>query len=204
MNELEICELLPEHAKQVAQLHITGISSGFISSLGVEFVTLLYDAIAESKDSFGYVAKKDGQVVGFASFTTNLNKLYKSVIRKKVFKFSFLLAGKMFSLRAIRKILETLFYPARIKKMDLPSAELLSIVVVEKARGQGLATKLIKRGFAGYVERGIKKLKILAAIEIKGANKLYEKLGFKVIAQIENHGVVSNVYVVPTNHFGEI
>ena len=41
-------------ASQVARLHITGISTGFISSLGLEFVTALYEAIAESEYSFGF------------------------------------------------------------------------------------------------------------------------------------------------------
>jgi hypothetical protein len=35
-------------ASSVAALHISGISTGFISSLGQEFVTALYEAIAES------------------------------------------------------------------------------------------------------------------------------------------------------------
>ncbi|MGB7581128.1 MAG: hypothetical protein WBL85_01590 [Sedimentisphaerales bacterium] len=35
-------------ASQVARLHISGIATGFISLLGQEFVTALYEAIAES------------------------------------------------------------------------------------------------------------------------------------------------------------
>lgn len=34
-------------ASQVAHLHISGISTGFISSLGLDFVTTLYEAIAD-------------------------------------------------------------------------------------------------------------------------------------------------------------
>ncbi|MHC5163263.1 MAG: hypothetical protein ACYSO4_09160 [Planctomycetota bacterium] len=37
-----------EHAAQVAQLHMTGIPTGFISSLGKKFVAALYESIAQS------------------------------------------------------------------------------------------------------------------------------------------------------------
>ena len=61
-------------SSQVAQLHVDGIPSGFVSSLGVDFVTALYEAIAQSETSFGLVAEEDGKVVGFIAFTTNLKK----------------------------------------------------------------------------------------------------------------------------------
>ena len=52
--------LSKSHLLQVAQLHIQGISTGFISSLGIEFVTALYGAIAEDENSFGFVAVENG------------------------------------------------------------------------------------------------------------------------------------------------
>jgi ribosomal protein S18 acetylase RimI-like enzyme len=69
------------------------------------------------------------------------------------------------------------------------------------ARGHGLATRFVKTGFQEYQRRGIKELKILAAEKIGPINKMYEKFGFQVTTKIENHGVVSNVYVVPTDYF---
>ena len=45
-NDIKIVTLLPEHAEQVAKLHISGIATGFISSLGTDFVKALYCAIA--------------------------------------------------------------------------------------------------------------------------------------------------------------
>ena len=204
MNEIEIRDLQAADARDVASLHITGISGGFISSLGIDFVTALYEAMAKSSHSFGYVVKEGDEIIGFSSFTTDLGKLYKSVLRKNFFRFFFLLAGKIFSVRTIKKIFETLFYPSRIKKeMDLPSAEFLSMVIAEKGRGKGLATKFVKKGFRECAQRGHKEIKIMAAVQIVPINKLYSKLGFTIVSQIENHGVVSNVYVVDTNHFEE-
>ena len=119
MSENETVQVVPltvEYAHDAAVLHIEGINMGFISSLGIDFVTALYRAIAESPESFGYVAIKEDKVVGFATFTTNLKGLYKSIMKKNIIRFGFLLFGKMFSWKIIRKVFGTLFYPNRIKK----------------------------------------------------------------------------------------
>lgn len=195
MAELRITKLLPEHAPQVAQLHTIGINAGFITSLGIDFVTSLYEAMAKSKFFFGFVAEKDNKVLGFAAFTTGLSVLYKSVIISNGLKFAFILAWRMFSLNIIKKMWETLRYPGRIKKMNLPSAEFLSIVVAEQGRGRGLAKKLMRTGFDECAKRGIDKVKILAAVNYEAINKMYEKCGFRLVGQIENHGILSNIYV---------
>jgi len=198
MNDVKIVKLLPEHANKVAELHISGIHTGFISSLGIDFVTFLYEAIAESESGFGFVAQKNTEIVGFVAFTTNVNVLYKSVIRRNGLKLAFVLARKMLSLSTIRKVSETLFYPSRLKKMNLPLAELLSIVVDSQARAKGLATKLTQVGFAECVDRRIGKIKVLVGADNSPANKLYLRCGFELVTQIDNHGVMSNIYIVET------
>lgn len=185
-------------AAQVARLHIEGISTGFISSLGIRFVTALYEAIAESKYSFGFVAVENDKVLGFVAFTTNLNALYKSIMLKKGLRFIFVLAGKMFSLHCIKKVFETLFYPSRIEQMDLPQAELLSIAISQEARGKGIAATLTKTGFKECARRGITKVKVLVAASNEPANRLYIKCGFNLASQIYNHGVQSNIYIAET------
>ncbi|MCD6175442.1 MAG: GNAT family N-acetyltransferase, partial [Planctomycetes bacterium] len=188
--------LKKEHAVQVARLHIIGIPTGFISSLGEKFMSALYESIAQSPYGFGLVEEIDGKVVGFVAFTTNLKGLYKSIMKKSLFRFGFLLFGKLFSFRTIKKILETLFYPSRVETQGLPKAELLSIAVAESGRGKGVGKQLVQRGLAECRSRGILKVKVLVADFNEPANTLYQKTGFKVTAQIENHGIVSNVYVV--------
>jgi len=197
-DSVKIEKLSPRDCLDAAKLHIVGIRTGFISSLGIEFVTALYEAIAQSKDSFGFVAEQNGEVLGFIAFTGNLNKLYKSVILKKGLRLALLLASKMLSFQRIRKTVETLFYPSRIKKMSLPSAELLSIVVAPESQGKGLGGQLLQKGLAEGAKRGIEKVKVLVGADNKPANKLYLKCGFELVGQIDSHGVVSNIYVVKT------
>jgi ribosomal protein S18 acetylase RimI-like enzyme len=192
---IQITPLEVKHCFAIAKLHIQGIPTGFISSLGIDFVTALYEAIAQSETSFGFVAEENEGVFAFVALTTNLNKLYKSVIIKKGLRFALLLAGKMFSPKQIKKVFETLFYPGRIKNMNLPRAELLSIVIAERERGKGLASALVKKSFAECSRRGVAKVKVLVGVENDPANRLYLKCGFELAGQIDNHGVLSNVYV---------
>lgn len=199
MSGLKIMKLSPEHVAQVAELHVSGISTGFISSLGVDFVTSLYEAVAQSQLSFGFVAEENHEIVGFVAFTTNLGKLYKSVILRKGLHFALLLAGKMFSLKRIKKVFETLFYPGRIKKMNLPSAELLAVVIAPEGRRKGLSTQLVEKGFRECRKRRIDRVKVLVGADNEPANKLYLKCGFELAGQVDNHGVLSNIYVGQAN-----
>lgn len=193
-----IVPLHTQHADQVAALHIAGIPTGFISSLGIKFVTALYRAIAESPYGFGYVEVIDEKVVGFVAFTTNLKGLYKTICRRSGLRFFFLLSSRLISLRTLKKIFETLFYPNKVKTPDLPQAELLSIAVSQTERGKGIAGKLILHGLAESHNAGIDRVKVLVADFNQPANRLYRKTGFEFCCQVDSHGVASNIYVAAT------
>lgn len=53
-KDIAIREITVQDAPVVAALHIEGISTGFISSLGIDFVTALYEAIIQGTVSFGF------------------------------------------------------------------------------------------------------------------------------------------------------
>ena len=195
INKISLSHLSKCNLLAVAKLHIDGINKGFISSLGLPFVTSLYEAVAEDKNSFGFAAVEDGEVIGFVAFSSNLSKLYKHVVLKKGFRFVFILARKMFSIRVIKKIFQNIFYPSKMKKSGLPDAELLSIVVSSKFQGRGLAKRLVEKGLQECKARDISQVKVLVAEENRPANKLYTNTGFKLHSQVESHGVKSNIYV---------
>ncbi|MCP4607223.1 MAG: GNAT family N-acetyltransferase [Planctomycetes bacterium] len=198
-TQMEFQDLQVEYARQVAALHIQCISTGFISSMGIDFVTCLYEAIVQSHSSFGIVAVRNEKVLGFAAFTTNINTLFKSIIWRKGLRFALILAGQICSLKRIKKIFETLFYPTRIKNKDLPSAELLSIAIAPEEQRKGLAGQLIEKGFRHYRKTGVDKVKVLIGADNKAGNELYLKTGFEPAGQIVNHGLPSNVYVAQIN-----
>jgi ribosomal protein S18 acetylase RimI-like enzyme len=190
-----------EHARQVAELHIEGINTGFISSLGVNFVTALYDAIAQSEHAFGYIYASpidENKVLGFVAFTNDVGALYRSILKKKGLRFAFILARHTLSFSRIKRIFETLLYPKKANNIELPSAELLSISVASEARKKGLGYELINKGLKTCYDMGIEKVKVMVAEANAPANMLYQKCGFKLTQQTDSHGVPSNIYVSNT------
>jgi len=192
---MRIAQLRREHVKDIAALHVRGINNGFISSLGMRFVCCLYEAVLDSPTSFGFVAVEDGTIGGFSVATTNLNELYKSVIVRNSWHFIPLLAVRLLSIRRLKNIFETLFYPSRARQFDVPQAELLAIAVAQKQRRKGIGTALMRRSLAECSARGIDKVKILVGAANESANAFYLKCGCELAGQIENHGTPSNIYV---------
>jgi len=183
-----------EDAPRVAALHVHGIDKGFISSLGLKFVTALYKAIAGSSSSFGFAIENDDRIVGFVAFTTNLSKLYKSIIAREGWRFALLLAGRLFSLKRIKRVLETLLYPKRTGNTDEPQAELLSIVVAPELSRRGLGRELVRKGLERCRQMGLDKVRVLVGADNEPANRLYRKCGFTFVEQINNHGQACNIY----------
>ncbi len=200
-QEVQVVPMRPEYAVQIARLHKEGIPTGFLSSLGESFLTDLYKAISQSSDGFGFVVRKDGEILGFVAFASDLQKLYKQVIRKKGLKLILILIPRLLSMRTIRKIYENIFYPKKTENLNLPSAELLSIVVSSNNQGKGFAQKLIEMGFRECRRRNISEVKVLVAESNLLANRLYQKTGFQLATKIESHAVISNVYIASTDYF---
>jgi GNAT superfamily N-acetyltransferase len=198
-----ITDIGEKHARDVTRLHVEGIRTGFISSLGIDFVASLYGAIIQTESSFGLVAEENGGILGFVALSENLNRLYKTVIFKHAPTFLLLLVRKMFSLSRLKNTLDTLFYPRRTGETKLPCAELLS-VVAENERRKGLATALLRESFDECSVRAIEQVKVLVGAGNGPVNRLYQKCGFELADRIYNHGVASNIYVAETRSVLEV
>lgn len=184
-----------EYAEDIAKLHYRGIGTGFLSSLGQKFLTALYHAIAQSENAFIFVARENNQILGYIAFTNNLSRLYKSVIKQNFFRYFPIIACKMFRWSCIKKVFQTLLYPGKTQDMNLPDAELLAIVISDRARGRGFASQLLQTGLDECKNRNIDKIKVLVAVDNLPANQLYHKFGFQLVANILNHNIPSNIYV---------
>lgn len=187
--------LAKPYLSQVAQLHISNIHTGFISSLGHGFVTALYEVIRKDTNSFCLVAEYQGNVLGFVAFTENLSKLYRFAVKSKGIKLILAVGLRVFRPSVFKRVIQNIFYPSKTEKINLPKAELLSIVVNSAARGKGIAKQLCHAGLEECRKRGIHKVKVLVAANNEAANKLYKKCGFELVNFIESHGVPSNIYV---------
>ena len=180
---------------QIAELHRKYINTGFLSSLGLSFLKLIYKSITSSKYAFCLVAEENEETIGFVSGTISVGAFYKEFFKRNIFKASLILIPKVLRPKIFKKIFETILYPVK-KDNDLPKAELLSIVVNETYRGKGISQKLFNKLMEEFKKDGIDKFKVVVGSNFLPACRFYEKMGGVLHSEIEVHkGEKSRVYV---------
>ena len=192
--ETVIKHVTPEHVAAVALLHTENISSGFISSLGPSFSRQLYRGIAGCSSAFCLVALEDNQVLGFIAGAESVGKLYKFVLLRRGLLMSVCLIRFVFSLRTIKRIVQTLLYPSRTSE-EYPPAEVLSVAVAPDARRKGIAGELMQSAMEEFSSRGIDKVRVAVAADNKPANQYYIKEDFQKAGLYDSHGVQTNIYI---------
>lgn len=184
--------------RTVAELHIANINQGFLSTLGLGFVSLMYRAIDEGDDSVLLVSRVNGQAVGFVAGATGMRPIYKRMLRYWPQLFWALLPS-MFSPRRVWRIIEILRYSRSsggTSGAALPAAELLSIAVAPACRGQHHAENLYQELCGHFLQRGLPAFKIVVGSALAPAHKFYRRMGAQPAAEIEVHqGSASTVYV---------
>jgi len=192
------------HARQVADLHRWGIVTGFLSSLGVMFLRQLYTAIPSCPSGFGYVWEEpDGNVLGFVACAESTGRVYKQGLLRRGVLMALPLARFVFRPSVIRRLWHTLRYPSRVGA-DLPRAEILSIVVADRARGRHVGKRLMAAAFDEFARRDIGSLKVAVGADNEAANGFYRSCGFSLAVTREHHGLPMNVYVVDLRTSGGI
>lgn len=188
----------PGDADEVARLHVEGIPTGLLAELGAKFLARVYRALAECEEGFVFVATCAGdRVVGFVAGVTSVRAMYKRVLQKHGLSFGLAALKYVFSARMIRRILNTLRYPAKVES-QYPDAELLSIVVAPEARGSGAATALLEALLAEFHARSVGEIKVMVGPDLERANAYYRKHGFRLAGQITSHGHPANIYTLDT------
>lgn len=185
-----------EEIFQIARLHSRNIKSGFLSSLGENFLTIMYESIQTKGILIG--VKRNNEIIGFVSGVTDLNSVYIEFVRKKILKIIIILFPKIFSILVFKNLIELALYPFRkgSKKVSLPQAELLSIVVHENHRGTGIADALYQKLIEEFKVNKIKAFKIIVGGALIPAQKFYEKKGASKSESINIHkGDNSWVYI---------
>lgn len=183
--------------RRVAQLHAENINQGFLSSLGLNFLTLLYQAIDESPVSVLILAWEDNQLVGFVSGALGMESVYRQLLRYWP-RLIMALAPSLLMPNRLWQIIEILRYSRGGHKhgTKLPAAELLSIVVDPAVRGRSHADRLYRQLTEFFAQRGEHEFKIIVGAALAPAHRFYRRMGAQPAAEIEIHqGVRSTVYV---------
>lgn len=181
---------------QVAALHAGNIDQGFLATLGVPFLALMYRAIDEAVDSVLLTEERDGRVVGFVSGSLGMGPIYRRMLRRP-YALAWVLWPSLLRPARVRRIFDILRYGKQNDdSVALPEAELLSIVVDPAARGSGVAERLYRRLEDHFRERGIPAFRITVGDALAPAHRFYLRVGAVPAGRIEVHaGEGSVVYV---------
>jgi len=186
-----------KHAKPIALLHYQGLNQSFLRELGIPFLTSMYRFFINHELVYVYLEGED--VKGFISASLSTNKVMRRFISKSPTGIVNIIIAVLKKPQLIKSILETYKSPHTEQSgapIDLPSVELLSIVVSDTARQGGVGTQLLSVLEAELQRLQVRKYKVVAGAKLIGANRFYLKNGFVKAVEIVIHGDdVSNVYV---------
>jgi len=192
---MEIRLALKSDIEDISRLHHEGITSGFLSSLGMKFLSKFYSFMLNSKNAFLVVAENKGKIVGFISGCSDINYFYREFKRNNLISIFLILFPKFFNPVFLRKIFETMKYASREDESS-PKAELVSIVVGEEFRRRGVGRKLLRKFLKKMGKRKIDIVKVVVGADLKEAINFYEKEGFKFYSTINLHNDMnSKIYI---------
>ena len=182
--------------RAIASLHCDHINQGFLATLGVPFLTLLYEAIDKDSESVLLVERVDRRVVGFVTGTRGLGRIYKQLLLKPL-RLIYSLKSCILSPSKMYKILEVLLISKGSNiSADLPKQELLSIVVNPAYQGGGHAENLVKALWSQFRADGASSFRIVVGSNLDRAHAFYTKMGSLPLEEIQVHkGAYSVVYV---------
>ena len=180
----------------VASLHCDHINQGFLATLGVPFLTLLYEAIDKDSESVLLVERVNCSVVGFVTGTSGLGRIYKQLLLKPL-RLIYSLKSCLLSPSKMYKIIEVLLISKDSNiSSDLPKQELLSIVVNPAYQGGGHAENLFKALCTQFRAEGASNFRIVVGSNLDRAHAFYKKMGSIPVKEIQVHkGTDSIVYV---------
>ncbi len=184
-----------ETYREVALLHMAGISDGFLATLGVRFLTLLYESIDNDPGSALFVERVDGRVVGFVSGGRGMASIYRQMLRRWP-RLLLALMPALASPSKLHRILEIVLFSRKQKPVPgCPVAELFSIAVDPPYRGGGVAARLYERLKQRFTTDGESAFCIVVGDGLLPAHRFYQNMGAQPMAKISVHnGQGSTLY----------
>jgi len=176
-----------EYFNQIAKIHQDEIVEGFLSTLGVKFLSKLYCSLCDSPYAFLYVAVINNRICGFICGSTDTSKVYKYFIMRNGIFILPLIIPKILSFKKIRRIFETLIYPQKKENVVLPKNEILNFCISSNFQRKGIGKKLFKVLVNEFKSLNLNRIKIVTGANQIKAQKFYESAGAIKFTDIEVH-----------------
>lgn len=179
----------PHDVDAIARLHVSGIATGFLSTLGVRFLAELYTGMLESDRCGVWVARSGGRVVGFVAGADDTSAFYREFLRsRRSLSAGVYAAFRIADPRSWRGVVETLRHGIGSDPAGGDTAgELLSIAVLPSSRGRGVARALVRELQQWFIGREVETARVVVGAENASAIALYRSAGFTDSAPVEIH-----------------
>lgn len=181
--------------REVARIHAASIKQGFLATLGVRFLALLYEAIDSDLHSALFIERVNGKVVGFITGGRGMGSIYRQLFKRWP-RLLVTLLPTLLHLAKLKRVLEIIWYGRQQKPIPgCPKAELFSISVLESARGSGAAQRLYQELAARFFQEGEVAFCIVVGKSLAPAHRFYQRMGAVPMAQVIVHqGQASTLY----------
>lgn len=191
---------------QVAEIHMQALDQSFLSTLGVNFLALMYEAIDKSESGTLIIQSEGSEVIGFVTGSSSVGGVYREMWRYKT-RLLISLLPCILSVRKLVRIIENVMYARRggsVASMNLPIAELLTIAVRNDVRGKRIADQLFSDLVQHFAYKGVGQFKIIVGESLAPAHKFYRRMGSIPVGEVFLHGEArSIVYVQDAGKFGQ-
>lgn len=172
---------------QLAAIHQQAIPGGFLSTFPPPVLARLYKAMARSDLTFVVVAESTSKVIGFTCGSFDTGGFYREFLRKEAVAVLPMALKHLLSVDRLRRVAETLLYPARVSKTELPTAEILNFCVAQEARRLGLGALLFDGLTARFAAKGVHRIRIVTGSDQIDAHRFYTNRGARQVSQLEVH-----------------
>jgi len=202
LGEIKLVSISYQHLEDVAKLHYKLLPWSFNGQFGEHHILKLYELLIQSPNFFGYAYYENDRLLGFVTATTNNNEVrdrITDIYRNKIFKMvRVFLRNPSFLLAAF----ESKFLVPRFFKLYNTRAEWLTLLSDTNTGwiGSLVTLRLIDSIREHFLSMGIDCFLAQGFKKNPPAMKLYEKLGWRVVASLPMH----NIYYYSTgNHSKE-
>ena len=173
----------------VVRIHLDTFEGFFLTFMGKGFLKTMYSSYCAHNGSGLFVATDgEGKTVGFLAYSGDMSGLYKYMIKKKLIPFGWYSMGAFFRKpKVFMRLIRAFLKPSESVREE-KYVELASIGVDPSAKSKGIGSQLIDKlkESVDFTENAYITLETDAENN-EGANRFYQKNGFKLIREYATH-----------------
>jgi len=188
----------PGDVAEVVRVHLISFPGYFLTFLGSDFLTLLYNNIQSDPLGTVLVASCDGQIQGFVAGVVQQSGFYRRLLNKQKWKFALAAVWPLFKKPSIApRLLMALKRPAEAREASAEAC-LMSIAVRPEVEGQGVGKRLFAGLYREFAESGVPAICLTTDRDLNNrANRFYQKIGFELVRCFTTpEGRTLNEYVI--------